>query len=178
MFKLDGKTLYMSMMFSSYTTHESYVGCEVRSATAIRRTPLSRSGSFNFICNFVGTRFFSCGVGDACNAGKQRVRVHGIDSRKTQDIRNSGGHSLAEYMKLSVESYTTTETIIPEDRAQLLENMLVNSKPFSESCSDWLVATQLNNHTCMAFVYTDLGVLYHRRESSNLVKSAIYTDQR
>ena len=81
-------------------------------------------------------------------------------------------------MKLSVESYATTETIIPEDRAQLLENMLLSIASRSpESCSDWLVAGQLNNQTCMAFVYTDLGVLYHRRKSSDLVKSAIYYDQ-
>ena len=40
--------------------------------------------------------FFACSVGKACSKGKQQVRVHGIDSRKTKNISNSGGSTLVD----------------------------------------------------------------------------------
>ena len=96
----------------------------------------------------------------------------------SSSISNSGGSTLAEYMQESVTVYKGGNIVIPETKAQSLEQMLLSIASNSpESCSDWLIPTHLSNETCLGYVYTDLGVLYHRRESSDLVKSAIYYDQ-
>ena len=155
--------------------YESYIGCDFNSQGAVKHSMESNDNTFSFTCDSMGTRFFACSVDDACKTGKQRVRVHGIDSRKTQLIREHGGYTLAEYIKESVVSYQNGDTIVPESKAMQLENMLLSIASNSpSSCADWLIPGHLSNATCLGYVYTDLGVLYRQRASVDLEMAEMY----
>ena len=156
--------------------YPTYVECDF--SKSAKRTDVGNSGNFTFKCETMGTRFFSCNVGKACSEGKQRIRVHGIDTRKTSSISEAGGSTLAEYMKASVKVYKGDTTAIPESKANTLEQMLLSIASNSPlSCSDWLIQSHLSNTTCLGYVYTDLGVLYRQRASSDLDKSKMYYDK-
>ena len=132
----------------------------------------------HFLCVTAWAHDFFCSVGKACSKGKQRIRVHGIDSRKTKNISDSGGSTLAEYMKASVTAYKGGNILIPESRAVNLENMLMSIASNSpESCSDWLIPSHLSNTTCLGYVYTDLGVLFRQRASSDLDKAKSFYEK-
>ena len=154
-----------------------YIECDFN-APSTYRAAVANSGNFTFTCDSMGTRFFACSVGKACSKGKQRVRVHGIDSRKTKNISDSGGSTLAEYIKASVTAYKGGNTIIPESKAVNLETMLLSIASNSpESCSDWIIPSHLSNTTCLGYVYTDLGVLYRQRASSDLDKAKSFYEK-
>ena len=157
-------------------SYPTYIDCDF--SIGAKRTDVGNSGNFTFKCETMGTRFFSCNVGKACSEGKQRIRVHGIDTRKTSSISQAGGSTLAEYMKASVKVYKGDTTAIPESNANTLEQMLLSIASNSPlSCSDWLIPSHLSNTTCLGYVYTDLGVLYRQRASSDLDKSKMYYDK-
>jgi hypothetical protein len=158
-------------------SYPTYVDCNFASSTAVKRQNIGTSGNFTFTCETMGTRFFSCSVGNACSKGKQRIRIHGIDTRKTIALSNAGQFTLAGYMKQSVTVYKGGNTAIPETQANALEKMLISIASNSpESCSDWLIPSHLSNITCLGYVYTDLGVLYRQRELVDLDKSKLYYD--
>lgn len=159
-------------IFELYS-YASYVDCQFKDP-AIQRTLPMTSGSYEFTCDAMGTKFFACGVKQACKDGKQRVRVHTTDSRKASAITN--GATLAEYMRKAVRLYEVDyDGAIAESDALELENMLLSIASNSPtSCADWLVPSHLSNTTCLAYVYVDLGVLYRKRASFNTEISERY----
>ena len=46
-----------------------------------------------------------------------------------------------------------------------------------ESCSDWIIPSHLSNTTCLGYVYTDLGVLFRQRASSDLDKAKSFYEK-
>ena len=171
-----GETSLKHNVYELYS-YSRYIDCDFN-APSTYRAAVANSGNFTFMCDSMGTRFFSCSVGKACSKGKQRIRVHGIDSRKTKNISDSGGSTLAEYMKASVTAYKGGTTVIPESKASNLETMLLSIASNSpESCSDWLIPSHLSNTTCLGYVYTDLGVLFRQRASSDLDKAKSFYEK-
>jgi len=156
-------------------SYEAYVDCNFK-PPAQSRANAAHVGDFEFTCSFMGTRFFACSVNDACSRGKQRVRVHGVNSSKTASIRANNESTLAEYMKEAVKAYSTdAQKSVPEAEADRLEEMLMSIASNSPaSCADWMIPSHLSNTTCLAYVYTDLGVLYRQRAVSDLQKSQHY----
>ena len=160
-------------IFEMYS-YASFVDCRFVEPS-VQRALSSTSGSYEFTCDTMGTRFFACGVNQACKGGKQRVRVHTIDSRKTSAITKKGA-TLAEYMREAVRLYEVDyHGAIAEPDAVKLEDMLLSIATNSPaSCADWLVPSDLSNTTCLAYVYVDLGVLYRKRASFNAEISERY----
>eukprot|EP00943_MAST-04B_sp_MAST-4B-sp1_P003727 g3727.t1 len=157
-------------------SYPSYIDCDFSKGQ--KRMDAGRSGNYSFTCDTMGTKFFSCNVGAACATGKQRIRVHGIDSRKTSALSQAGASTLAGYMKASITVYKGDTTAIPENDANGLEQMLLSIASNSPlSCSDWLIPSHLSNATCLGYVFTDLGVLYRQRASKDLEKAKNYYDK-
>jgi len=154
-------------------SYSSYVNC-LFEEPSIQRVMPSTSGSYEFSCDTMGTKLFACGVNQACREGKQRIRIHTIDSRKTLSITQ--GATLAGYMREAVPLYEGDyQDAIAEPDAVRLEDMLLSIASNSPtSCADWLIPSQLTNTTCLAFVYVDLGLLYRKRASFNTAVSEEY----
>merc|ERR1712070_861045 len=112
----------------------------------------------------MGQSYFACSMGTACSRGLQRVRVHVTDTSRTASVRTAGGATLAEYVREIVEvegmMYKSTDATLADTKADSLMGRLSSIASNSpDSCADWLMPTYNSNTTCLAFAYTDMGVL-------------------
>lgn len=164
------------------TNHDSFATCNFSSTQATRLSTNENSGNVRIDCNspIPSTKYYACSVGDACNKGFQRIRIHTTDPSKTQTLRETSytkngvertHSSLASILENHlIELAYNGHHIATEARAieimSQLESILENS-PLS--CSDWWYNPSKSQ--CDAFVYTDMGFVERGRPVANLVKA-------
>jgi hypothetical protein len=138
----------------------------------------STSASFEFLCEKVGTYYFSCSVDEACSIGNQKVRIYVSDPSKTVKLRAKGGMSLEEFNRkytLLFAGYALNKQALSVNNADQAiveaQSLLANSP---ESCADWIPESWNSHQSCQAFIYTDLGFLSRVRPDPDYAASEKY----
>ena len=143
-------------------SEDAYVKCSF--AGAVRKHSSAPSGSFSFTCgSSIGTSYFACSVGEACQLGKQKLRIHVTNPSRTSTLRSQNVTTLAQYMEESIDPYYGGKVLSEAVASSLvtkLEGIIDNSPT---SCSDWIPPLDLSNETCLAYAYTDIGYISRQR---------------
>jgi len=116
-------------------------------------------------------------VNEACQVGKQKIRIHVTEPSKKSALRSQNITTLAQYMEESVELYyggkVLTEAVASSLVAKL-QGIIANSPT---SCSDWIPSQDLSNETCLAYAYTDIGYIYRQRSAVDYATVKDYYDR-
>jgi len=166
----------------SMGNEQAYVSCDVTSATQL--VPPDAKCGYQIQCSSVGTTYYACNVDGACANGLQRVRIIVTDSSKTATIKSQkpGLKTLADVMEddLVPVAYAKagTSNVLTDTKADEIQvklEAIVTSSP--TACADWLLPVDLNDATCKAFAYTDMGYLARKRPTPDYTQAETHYDR-
>ena len=168
------------------TTHDvwevpgdaEFAACDFNAVGATRLSAVgAKSGQVDITCDgSVGPRYFSCSMGDACDKGLQRIRIHTTDPSKTAALRLKSYQengvtrthsSLAKVFEehlihLTYNGHTLDSDVEADEILAQLRSVATNAP---ESCSDWIKNPTENE--CKAFAFTDMGFIERIRPTPN-----------
>jgi len=166
----------------SMNNEEAYVSCGFTEATQL--VPKATQCGHVISCTTPGTTYYACNVDGACANGLQRIRIIVTDLDKTLTLRtaNAGMKTLANVME---QDLVPVAYALPTDKA----NKLTDSKADAiqtklatiatnspDACADWIIPANLDDATCKAFAYTDMGYLARSRPTPDYTAAETHYD--
>jgi hypothetical protein len=159
----------------------SYNTCGFNDTGAQKKSDASLNYSFDFACNSVGTYYFACSVGGACEKGNQKVRIYVSAPQNTVSLRAKGSISLEEfnrkYTLIFAGYYSNKQSLsqVSANEAISAAQSILDHSP--ESCSDWIPVNYNTDQNCRAFILTDLGFISRVRPDADFVTADDYYAQ-
>ena len=149
-------------------SEESYQSCDFNAPGAERLAQNATTGTLDFACDAPGTHFFACSVGDACEKGFQKIRVHVTTPKATAAMRENGTATLGLIIRENANYFTNAAygggVGIPESDAEQIYQDYRNALQHSpQSCADWYPEGYNSDTLCKASLTTELGYINRAR---------------
>ena len=149
-------------------SEESYQSCDFNAPGAERLAQSATTGTLDFACDAPGTHFFACSVGDACEKGFQKIRVHVTTPKATAAMRENGTATLGLIIRENANYFTNAAygggVGIPESDAEKIYQDYRNALQHSpQSCADWYPEGYNSDTLCKASLTTDMGYINRAR---------------